>query len=259
MPIVHVNADDFGLHADIDRGIVACVDAGRVTGISVTANGRAIEWHAVRDLARQVQVGVHVTLVGEPWITAPKLFASWSTLVPWLLWPGHAGVLEREVRAQIGAMVHAGVTPTHLDSHQHVHVMPTIWPVVMKVAKEFSIARVRVPATPDRSIAKCSPAGRVLQWLSEKRRDAASLPCIGVANAGHNTAAGLIAELEAARGADVELVAHPGIDTPELQARYPAWAFDWRTEQAALLSEEWGAAVERLGYRMAAPLTLPSS
>jgi predicted glycoside hydrolase/deacetylase ChbG (UPF0249 family) len=253
MAILHINADDFGLHADIDRGIVACVDAGRVTGVSVAANGQAIEWHAVHELASRVQVGAHITLVGEPWITVPRVFASWSTLVPWLLVPGHSAALEREVRAQVEAMIAAGVKPTHLDSHQHVHVMPILWPVVTKVARDFSIARVRVPATPDRSIAKRSPAGRVLQWLSEKRRGATSLPCIGIGHAGHNTAAGLIGELAAARGADVELVAHPGIDTAELQARYPAWKFDWRTEQAALLSEEWESAIDRLDYRIAAP------
>jgi chitin disaccharide deacetylase len=249
MAILHVNADDFGLHADIDRGIIACVDAGRVTGVSVAANGQAIDWPAVRELARRVHVGVHATLVGEPWLTRTRFFTSWSTLVPWLMWPGHAGLLEREVRAQVDSMLQAGVTPTHLDSHQHVHVMPTVWPVVSRVAKEYSIARVRVPATPDRSIAKQSVAGRVLQRLSEWRQTDASLPCIGIAQAGHNTAARLIAELEAARGADVELVAHPGIDTPGLQARYPAWKFDWRTELAALMSPEWGEAVARLGYR----------
>ena len=253
MAILYVNADDFGLHADIDRGIIACVNAGRVTGVSVAANGQSIDWAAVRELAKRVRVGVHMTLVGEPWLTRARCFTSWSTLVPWLLWPGHAAALELEVRAQVDAMLQAGVTPTHLDSHQHVHMMPTVWPVVSRVAKEYSIARVRVPVTPNRSIAKQSIAGRVLQRLSERRRTAASLACIGIAHAGHNTAARLIAELETARGADVELVAHPAIDTAELQARYPAWKFDWRTEQAALLSDEWGEAVSRLGYRIAVP------
>lgn len=257
MPLLHINADDFGLHRDIDRGILRCVDAGRVTGVSVAANGSALDWSAVRGLAKRVNVGVHVTLVGEPWLTLPKLFANWSTLVPWLMAPGRSAVLEREVRAQVLAMREAGITPTHLDSHQHVHVMPTIWPVVLRVAEAFHIPRVRVPAVPDRRIAKRSLAGRALQWLSERRRTPESWPCIGIAHAGQNTVEILTRELASAKGADVELVAHPAIDTPELQSRYPAWRFDWKTETDALLSEEWGRAVEAAGYQFAPPT--PSS
>ena len=169
--------------------------------------------------------------------------------------PATAAALEREVRGQLAAMRDAGVVPRHIDSHQHVHVMPTIWPIVKRVADEAGIMRVRVPATPTQATAKSSPAGRVLQWLAARRRGSSSLPCIGVAHAGHNTAARLIAELDAARGGDVELVAHPAIDTPVLQARYPAWHFDWRTEQAALLSDEWGDAILRMGYDIHAPET----
>lgn len=252
-PILHINADDFGLHPDIDRGILQCVDAGRITGVSVVVGGTSIDWAAVRELAKRVDVGLHVTLVGEPWISTAKSFSSWSALVPWLLWPGHVRQLETEVRRQLEEMRDAGIEPTHIDSHQHVHVMPRIWPVVERVAREAGIARVRVPATPTRSIAKQSPAGQVLQRLSERRRSPASVPCIGIAHAGHNTPTILIHELELSGGADVELVAHPGIDTPALQARYPGWKFDWRTEQAALLSQEWGQAIARLGYGVGRP------
>jgi predicted glycoside hydrolase/deacetylase ChbG (UPF0249 family) len=198
----------------------------------------------VRALARRVQVGVHVTLVGEPWLTRALLFKSWSTLLPWLALPGRQPLLEAEVHAQVRAMVKAGVTPAHLDSHQHVHVMPRIWPVVERVAREHGIGRIRIPATPDRRIAKRSLGGIGLQRLAQSRHSQDSLACIGIAHAGHNTAAD---------GVDVELVAHPGIHTAALQSHYASWRFDWRTEQAALLSPEWGAACTRLGYDIAAP------
>lgn len=252
MPTVHVNADDFGLHRDIDRGIARCIEAGRVTGFSICANGAAIDWAMARDLAATARAGLHVTLVGEPWLTRPEVrFASWSRLVPWLALPGRRGMLDAEVRAQVRAMLDNGLTPTHLDSHQHVHVMPTIWPTCAAVAAEFNIPRVRVPATPTRSIAKQSVAGRVLQYLSERRATPASLPCIGVAAAGHNTVEILTRELAASGGRDVELVAHPAIDTPSLRERYGAWLFDWTGETDALLSDAWGDAVARLGYRIA--------
>lgn len=251
MPIVHANADDFGLHRDIDRGIARCVEAGRVTGFSICANGGAIDWTLARELSWAADAGVHVTLVGERWLTRPLHFANWARLVPWLLLPGRRAMLDLEIAAQIDSIASRDVAIRHLDSHQHVHVMPILWPACVAAATRAKIARVRVPFAFDRRIAKQSPAGRVLQRLSERRAAADAWPCIGVAAAGHNDVEILRRELAASGGRDVELVAHPAIDTPELRSRYGGWRFDWTRETEALLSDEWGDAVARLGYRIA--------
>ncbi len=253
MPICHINADDFGLHREIDRGIVACVDARRCTGLSMSVNGSSVDWVLAKELAARIDVGVHVTLVGESWMSEKRFFNSWSRLMPWLLLPGRRALLEREIRLQITTMIEQGLRPTHLDSHQHVHVMSPIWHVCKSLAGEFSIPRLRTPATPARSIAKQSIAGKVLQHLSERRmRELGNaLPCIGIAFAGHNTSDILIRELEAANGRDVELVAHPAFDTPSLHERYGAWKFDWETERSAILGSAFGDACARLGYRIA--------
>jgi chitin disaccharide deacetylase len=250
MPLCHINADDFGLHRDIDRGVIACVEAGRVTGVSVSPNGTDLQWALARELASRVDVGIHVTLVGEPWMSQKRFLSSWAKLMPWLLLPGRRALLEREMRQQIQAMLDNGITPTHLDSHQHVHPMSPIWQICRRLATEFDIRRLRVPATPTRAIAKRSFSGSVLQRLSERR--AAELPdmlrCIAIAEAGHNTASRLEEELQASNGQDVELVAHPAFDTPALRERYGSWRFDWETERSALLSDEFGEACKRLGY-----------
>ncbi len=253
MPLCYINADDFGLHRDIDAGIMTCVAAGRVTGVSLSPNGSGLDWNLARTLSGQVDLGVHVTLVGEPWLSDKRFFPSWSRLMPWLLLPGRKQVLEREIRSQIEAMIHHGLQPTHLDSHQHVHVMSPIWSICCRLAAEYNIRRVRVPATPTRAIAKPSLAGRVLQRLSERRsrERPGSLPCVGIAWAGHNTNEIFDRELDASGGRDVELVAHPACDTPSLRERYGAWKFDWETERAALLSDAFGDACTRLGYRIA--------
>jgi predicted glycoside hydrolase/deacetylase ChbG (UPF0249 family) len=199
-----------------------------------------------------VDVGVHVTLVGEPWMSGKRFFASWSRLMPWLMLPGRRALLEREIRVQIQTMLDNGIAPTHLDSHQHVHVMPPIWGVCESLATEFGITRIRTPATPARSIAKQSIAGTVLQRLSESRarRLPHALPCIGIAHAGHNTSELLVAELEASGGKDIELVAHPATDTPSLREKYGFWNFDWETERQALLGAAFGDACGRLGYQI---------
>jgi predicted glycoside hydrolase/deacetylase ChbG (UPF0249 family) len=169
--------------------------------------------------------------------------------MPWLMLPGRRSLLEREIRLQIQSMLERGLKPTHLDSHQHVHVISPIWGLCRRLATEFGIGRIRTPFAP---VWKDSLAGSVLQKLSKRRAlsQPAALACIGIAHAGHNTGVDLENELEMARGRDVELVAHPAFDTPSIRERYGFWKFDWETERAALLGDALGEACMRLGYRI---------
>src|SRR4051794_17886310 len=81
MPTVLVNADDFGLHRDIDRGILDCVEAGVVQSVSFSPQGESLDWNALRNLHdRGVRVGLHVTLVGEPWLTDGRIIPGWKDL-----------------------------------------------------------------------------------------------------------------------------------------------------------------------------------
>ena len=53
--------------------------------------------------------------------------------------------VRRECEAQLQALVAAGITPTHIDSHRHLHAMPGILPVVAAVAHDAAIHVVRRP------------------------------------------------------------------------------------------------------------------
>src|SRR5271155_2522228 len=86
-----VNADDFGLHPDINRGISECVERGRVQSVSFSATGQAVDWKKLQEWARHgVFVGLHVTLVGQPWATDRRTLHSWKDLVAQLLLRGRA-------------------------------------------------------------------------------------------------------------------------------------------------------------------------
>ena len=52
--------------------------------------------------------------------------------------------VHREMEAQIARVLHAGIRPTHLDSHQHVHLMPGVFDIALDLAEAYKI-RVRVP------------------------------------------------------------------------------------------------------------------
>src|ERR1700694_1037905 len=98
-----VNADDLGLHTDIDRGILECIEHGRVQSVFFSATGRTADWNKLRELIRHgVRVGLHVVLVGEPWASDGRLLRGWKDLVKQLLLPGRTmkDAIDREVRRQ---------------------------------------------------------------------------------------------------------------------------------------------------------------
>ena len=57
--------------------------------------------------------------------------------------PADKRALADETRAQIAAVRSRGFSVSHLDSHRYVHTMPNIAAVVVAVAREMGIARVR--------------------------------------------------------------------------------------------------------------------
>jgi len=251
-----VNADDFGLHPDINRGVLECVDRGVVRSVSIVATGRALDWPLVVKLQQSggVRVGMHLTLVGEPWLTRATIVLDRWALVRELVrrGPRMAETIHAEAIAQLNRFLDHGIRPDHLDSHQHVHVLPVLWPVCVRLAEQHGITRIRLPVTPSWRLARRTPSGVVLQGLATRHTGTLPdlLPCIGLAQSGRNTASRLAYELHVARGQDVELVAHPGITTPELANLY-RWGYDWSGEREALLSTEFRRAVEENGFTAA--------
>src|SRR5207247_10820614 len=53
--------------------------------------------------------------------------------------------IERELTAQVHRLVEAGLRPTHLDSHKHVHAYPPVFAIVARLARPFGIQTVRLP------------------------------------------------------------------------------------------------------------------
>jgi predicted glycoside hydrolase/deacetylase ChbG (UPF0249 family) len=53
--------------------------------------------------------------------------------------------VETEFRAQIRRFLDAGLTPTHVDTHKHVHALPGVRHALLAVAREFGIRKIRLP------------------------------------------------------------------------------------------------------------------
>ena len=52
--------------------------------------------------------------------------------------------VEHEWDAQIQKIRDAGISPTHLDGHKHVHMLPGLFQIALRLAKKHGIRAIRV-------------------------------------------------------------------------------------------------------------------
>jgi hopanoid biosynthesis associated protein HpnK len=153
-----VNADDFGLTDQVSRGILDANRQGIVTSTTLMANGLAFDTAvALSRRAPQLGVGVHLNLTeGVPVSPVWKIRSLTDRSGRFHLSPGRLlqGILTRrvdlaeveiELRAQIDKVCRAGISPTHLDGHKHVHALPVVSETVIRLSQEFSVSCMRVP------------------------------------------------------------------------------------------------------------------
>lgn len=140
-----VNADDFGLTEGTNYGIIEGHINGIVNSTTMMMNMPGTE-HAVR-LAKEYKtlgVGVHLVLTaGKPLLTdVPSLvsedglFHKQSVVREGNINPEE---VEREWTAQIEKFLSYGLTPTHLDSHHHVHGLPILHDVLERLAEKYNV------------------------------------------------------------------------------------------------------------------------
>ena len=154
-----VNADDFGLHPLINAGIIKGHQEGFITSTSLMPSAPC--WQEAVRLAKdnpRLGIGVHLTLVGGVPSVLPKEKVSSLLDDDGFFLPDYVAFakryysgavkrseLEAELRAQLERALSCGVNITHIDSHQHTHVLPGINSLVLKLSNEYNIIRVRIP------------------------------------------------------------------------------------------------------------------
>lgn len=262
-PLLIVNADDYGLTDGISEGILRAHDTGIITSTSVLALGRAFSTAGPMLANSDIGIGVHLAAVGEdpPLLAAteiPTLVDTRGRLAPtWCGFVGRAAIgridpadVEREFRAQLDAVAALGLRLSHLDTHQHLHLWPSVGRVVVRLAGTYGIGAIRVP----RSSSPLNGAAidRLAQRLAEEASGA------GLAHPGWS--AGLdqagrlhgrrlqhaIADL-GRRGCDAELGCHPGDDRDTFPYR---WGYDWEEELAAFSADRTRRWVDQAGFSL---------
>jgi predicted glycoside hydrolase/deacetylase ChbG (UPF0249 family) len=229
------------------EGAIRAHREGVVTACSLVANGAAF-YDAVERLrdVPSLDVGVHLTLVEERSLTGIRFPRSYVEFVRGMK---DSAAIERELRAQIERVMAAGLRVTHLNGHQHVHMWPSVFAIVSRLADQYGIGYVR-------RVRDRGGRGGIVRHLSIAALNAlgAGGSTIGVMEAGHLTADRIIKLLKHVRGT-TELVTHPGIAVDA----YPHWHYDWDAETEALCDPRVRKAIADRGVDLLAPSALPRS
>ncbi len=185
------NADDFGLSPAVNRGILEAFREGVLTSTTMLVNLDHFE-DAVAIAGRNpdLPVGIHLSLLwGRPVSSpeqVPSLVDRGGCFPRRLAVPARRYVLgrldpdhvRREFRAQIRTFLDAGLTPTHVDTHKHVHGLPRVMEALGAVAAEFGIDKVRLPV--ERGLTrKGGPGGPApkVSWKGAAKRRLVRLLC----------------------------------------------------------------------------------
>jgi predicted glycoside hydrolase/deacetylase ChbG (UPF0249 family) len=161
-----LNADDFGLTQGINRAIGELHSAGVITSTTLMASGAAFD-EAV-EVARThpaLGVGCHIVLtdgapVSPPGSIPSLIGADGKSFRPSPVDFVQALLLGRikeeevalEALAQIERLERAGIHPTHLDTHKHTHLFPSIGRTLLQIAERCGIHAIRNPFEPEWSL-----------------------------------------------------------------------------------------------------------
>ncbi len=275
--VLIVNADDFGFTDGVNRGILEAHLAGTVTSASLMVNTPGFAG-AVEALRRTptMRVGLHANLTtGRPLsgaLAVPSLVeAATGQLLPLrqLVWRAVSRRLVyrevySEVQAQFARAVDEGIVLTHVDAHQHVHLLPVISAAVRDVATRFGVTRIRAPfeSLVHRPWRVRATMVKVALRLADRgdafanRASQQSVHVRGISlQGGGPFAERLRRELQSLPQGVTELIVHPGYVDATL-ASLDDYLAPREIERAALTSESITSLLRALPIRLATFATL---
>lgn len=249
-----VNADDYAYFPCISRGILDAACAGKLTATGILATSAdlkpQLQW---LDKVESLDLGVHLNLsYGQPLTgNMSEMLAAWGGNFPsayvmvFLIMKGSISV--KDIYHEWGAQIEAcsGHKLWFLNSHEHMHMLPVLFPVVMRLADDFRIPYVRLTRA-DRQLPDSLPALFRAMLITgmhalNLRRVKISMPIFLGLNGSGKLNIGYLEQVfsRLEPGKCYELMCHPGYFAREQILSDKLRAFHhWEAELALLHSRE---------------------
>jgi predicted glycoside hydrolase/deacetylase ChbG (UPF0249 family) len=267
-----VNADDYGYFNCVSQGILQSARDGIVTATGIFANSAHFTEHVdwLRDYP-DLDLGVHLNITDHTPLTVNMItrLSRWKgrfpgkyTMVSALL----SGIIttedvKSEWRAQIEHCLDKGLEIRFINSHEHIHMLPSLFPVVQALAGEYGISHIRFPTSePFQSLAIGALVRDILMKMmavfNHPRLTTPAARFLGMGESGRLGMEYLKRRLPKLKPGHVyELMCHPGhYDANEISNSRLLNYHDWKRELGALtntavrdmLSEQH---IQLIGYR----------
>jgi hopanoid biosynthesis associated protein HpnK len=158
-----INADDFGRSAEINAAVLRAHTNGVLTSASLMVNEEGFD-EAVA-MARQhpaLGVGLHLTLLcgraALPHAQIPGLVDKRQQFTNCPVTAGTKYFFRRSLQSQLQAEIAAqfekfratGLPFDHINGHLHLHLHPTILPIVLENAARAGVRTIRLTSDPFR-------------------------------------------------------------------------------------------------------------
>ena len=233
MKFLIINADDFGLSAAVNEGIIRAFEAGGITNATLMVK-REAAGEAVRFAKSNpsLPLGLHLDLdellgQGEKGDERFNIDRINSMLEDRTFFKE----LSLEIDEQIGDFKERGLKLTHIDGHHHLHAIPRIFQLLIEKMTDHGIRTVRLSQRFD--LVRYPP----IEWDKPFFKEMKSLlKQKGIIYTDHFITGWQPYDLHRMRDGVTELMTHPGINE------------DWRIDElATLTSKEWPAALKEQG------------
>lgn len=249
-----VTADDFGLTEGVNEGIIDAYRKGIVTRTSIIANGRAFA-HAVSLAKRHegLKVGIHLTLTEEMPINRADKIKSLTArhgkfsrnykvfLINYIYRKINLNEVYNELDSQIRKVLSAEIKINHIDSHQHLHMLPVLFKITIDLAEKYKIKKIRFVRHNLMCIRSLKEAGLTLLAIINKRilfnSNMDFSDCFwGLRESGNLRELDILNFLDRIRAGTTEMICHPGYPDKDYLYNYSHWTYHPDAELKALIS-----------------------
>ena len=154
-----ITADDFGISPGVNDAIIKSHNKGSLTHASIMVNMKYFQdaIQKKKNQAKNLNIGLHLNLTtGKALSDINKINLLVDdkgyfkhSFVKLLLLPflkdkkGLQKQIEIEIENQINYCIKNNIKLSHLDSHKHIHTIPWIFEIVIKLSNKYKIPRIR--------------------------------------------------------------------------------------------------------------------